>query len=155
MRAMYGLQKVCTEFTSLLSMGTKEAKQAPESMAKTIFRTFTNGVKTNRDNWVYDFDRQSLVQKVTRFIETYNGEVDRWKRAGEPDDIDNFVLYDDTKIKWSRDLKSDLRRKRYAQFQCNKIRRALYRPFTIKQYLLDPILSQDIFLQPNFSHSIK
>ena len=83
------------------------------------------GVVTNRDNWVYDFNR-FLEQRIVRLIEKYNSEVDRWKRAGEPKDIDSFVLYDDTKIKWSRDLKSDLKRKRYAHFEPSKIRRSLY-----------------------------
>ena len=133
-----------------LASGSKEAKLIPDGSIKTIFRTFTNGVKTNRDQWVYDFNNQYLAHKVTRFIETYNAEIDRWKRAGEPDDIDDFVLYDDTRIKWSRDLKSDLKRKRYAKFQPDKIRRAIYRPFTVKNYFLDPILSQDIFLLPRF-----
>ena len=63
---------------------------------KTIFKRYLLGAKTNRDNWVYDFDKESLIEKITRFIETYNNDVDRWKRAGKPNEIDDFVLYDDT-----------------------------------------------------------
>lgn len=71
----------------------------------TLFKKYSQGVQTNRDNWVYDFDCNSLKQRLMRFIDIYNGEVA------------SFVLYDDTKIQWSRDLKSDLKRKRYAQYQ--------------------------------------
>jgi predicted helicase len=46
--------------------------------------------------------------------------------------------------------KSDLKRKRYAEFKSAKIRRSLFRPFTLKYYFFDPILSQDIVLQPKF-----
>ena len=80
----------------------------------------------------------------------YNSEIDRWRRAGEPKDIDSFVTYNNAQLKWSRDLKGDLKRKRYAQYSSHKIRRALYRPFTTKYYFFDPILSQDIVLQPKF-----
>jgi predicted helicase len=53
---------------------------------------------SNRDGWVYDFDASRLDLRIRRLIETYNGEVDRWKRAGRPKDIDGFVLDDDKKI---------------------------------------------------------
>ena len=39
-----------------------------------------------------------------------------------------------SKVKWSRDLKKDLRRGRYAEFKNELIRTALYRPFT-KRFL--------------------
>ena len=144
------------EFATFLSLGNKDAKMIRDVElvggleVKAIFKQYSLGAVTNRDNWVYDFNKASLVQKVTRFIEAYNSEVDRWKRAGEPKDIDSFVYYDDTKIKWSRDLKSDLKRKRYAQFHLSKIQPSLYRPYTRKFYFFDPILSQDIFSLPKF-----
>lgn len=139
-----------SEFTTFLSVGTKEAKASQNLDLPAIFRMYSSGVKTNRDIWTYDFNEAALVAKVKRFIETYNSEVDRWKRVGEPEDIDNFALYDDTKMKWSRDLKSDLKRKRYALFKPDKVRRSLYRPFTAKHYFFDSILSQDIFFHPRF-----
>ncbi|HVB25139.1 MAG TPA: type ISP restriction/modification enzyme [Ktedonobacteraceae bacterium] len=138
------------EFNSFLSVGKKEAKTSRPVEVDTIFKRYSIGVLTSRDNWVFDFNANALEQKISRFIETYNTEIDKWKRAGEPNDIDNFIEYDDTRIKWSRDLKSDLKRKRYAEFNPNKIRTALYRPFTRRVYFFDPILSQDIVLQPTF-----
>jgi predicted helicase len=140
------------EFSEFIPVGAKEAKSSLSTSltAQSVFQTYSMGVKTNRDDWVYDFDAYVLSRRIMRLIETFNSEIDRWKRAGEPGDIDGFVLYDDTQIKWSRDLKADLRRKRYAEFQEAKIRRAAYRPFTIKHYFFDPILSQDIVLQPRF-----
>jgi predicted helicase len=143
------------EFTSFMPLGNKNAKLMREIEensleVKTIFKQYTLGVQTNRDDWVYDFNRETLEQKIKNLIDTYNGEIDRWRRGGEPKDIDDFVIYNDTKIKWSRDLKSDLKRKRYAQFQRDKIRDSLYRPYTKKHYFFDSILSQDIFQQPKF-----
>ncbi|NWJ98681.1 MAG: N-6 DNA methylase [Chloroflexi bacterium] len=138
------------DFKDLLPIGSKETKAVSGLNSESIFKTFCMGILTSRDSWVYDFNRETLVEKIKRFIETFNGEIDRYKRAGEPSDIDNFVLYDDKQIKWSRDLKSDLKRKRYAQFDQSKIRSGLFRPFTKKVYFFDSILNQDIALHPKF-----
>ncbi len=142
-------------FKSYIPIGSKDTRAA-HSLAsnrteiEAIFKAYSPGAQTSRDDWVYDFAKETLQQKVMRFIETYNSEVDRWKRTPEPKNVDTFVLYDDTKIKWSRDLKADLKRGRYAAFSVKKLRQALYRPFTVKNYFFDPILSQDIFLLPRY-----
>src|SRR5450755_365265 len=138
------------EFTDFLSMGKKEAKASQTIEVESLFRAYSIGVLTSRDNWVYNFNLILLGQRINNFIDLYNGEIDRWKRAGEPTDIDSFVIYNDAQIKWSRDLKSDLKRKRYAQWRPEKIRQALYRPFTKKHYFFDSVLNQDIVLQPKF-----
>jgi predicted helicase len=46
-----------------------------------LFAVHAMGVNSNRDEWVYDFSAISLAEKISRFIETYNAEVDRWKRS--------------------------------------------------------------------------
>jgi predicted helicase len=138
------------DFEAFMPIGTRDSKFGQKLELRSVFRMYTNGVKTNRDDWVYDFNSTSLREKIVRCIEEYNSEIDRWKRAERPDDVDNFVSYDDKKMKWSRDLKSDLKREKYARFDFSKMRFSLYRPFTIKCYFFDPILSQDIFLHPRF-----
>jgi predicted helicase len=149
-KSVWLTEGIRSEFTRFLPMGKKEAKLLQSTDAKCIFWLYSIGVLTSRDKWVCDFNEDLLVQRINNFIEVYNGEIDRWKRVGEPKDIDNFVRYDDKQIKWSRDLKSDLKRKRYAEFKYAKIRRSLFRPFTLKYYFFDSILSQDIVLQPKF-----
>jgi predicted helicase len=145
------------EFTGFLPMGTKEGKTATTD---TIFKKYSSGVKTNRDDWVYNFQRSMLEENVQRFIETYNGEVDRWKRSittapekdrkALPARVDDFVTYDDTKIKWSRDLKLDLIREKYVVFAESKVRQSMYRPFT-KQYLFfDRVMNEEIYQQHLF-----
>ena len=46
----------------------------------TIFKTYSNGLQTNRDDVVYDFSREALAQRMEAFIEAYNAEADRRKR---------------------------------------------------------------------------
>ena len=79
-----------------------------------LFSLYSGGVKTNRDDVVFDFQRDALETRVRQFIENYNSELDRYKRAGQPKEIDAFVNND--LLKWSRDLKLDLKRGHYATF---------------------------------------
>ena len=110
-------------------MGTKEAKAAKDEAGDVIFKSYSLGVSTNRDAWVYNFNRNILVDNMNRLIGTYNAEVDRWKRRENRDaSVDDFVVSDDAKIKWSRDLKLDLKRGRIAEYAEDKVRNSLYRP---------------------------
>ena len=94
------------EFDTFVPMGSKEAKAVKGEAVDAIFKTYSNGVKTNRDAWVNNFNRDALAENMSRMIETYNTEVARWEQQGNRDaDLDDFVVSDDTKIKWSRDLK--------------------------------------------------
>ena len=66
---------------------------------------------------VCNFDRNTLTGNTNRIIENYNAEVARWEQTTNSDvNLDDFVLSDDTKIKWSRDLKAKLKRGRVAEF---------------------------------------
>ncbi len=120
------------EYSSFIALYSKEARATRTVELETIFRTFSLGVSTNRDGWVYGFDSEALVSRVRIFLEAYNAEVFRWKDAGYPKDIDAFIRYD--RIKWSRDLKNELAREKYGQFDNANMRRAYRRPFC-KQYI--------------------
>ncbi len=79
-----------------------------------LFSQYSLGVCTHRDDVVFDFHRNALETRVRQFIENYNSELDRYRRAGQPKEIDAFVNND--LLKWSRDLKLDLKRGHYATF---------------------------------------
>ena len=122
------------DFETLISMGSKEGRAA-ELDPETIFKAYSLGVSTNRDDVAYAFDRSVVEEQVEDFCERYNAEVDRYKRSrnrptGEA--LDTFLNY--SKVKWSRDLKKDLERLRSAEFDPALIRNAYYRPFS-KRFL--------------------
>jgi len=130
------------EFETYLPMGTREAKATMGIMeVKTLFKTYSQGAQTSRDDWMYDFDCNRLANKAQNMIETYNAEVSRWMRAGSPKNIDDFVLTDETKIKWSSRLKECLARKIQAKFELKAIRSALYRPFARQFLYFDSIMT--------------
>ncbi len=115
-------------------------------IGEAVFRNFSNGLKTNRDVWMYNFDRVALTAAVAGTVDFYNSELDRWKRlSDEKPSIDEFVRYDDSRISWSRDLKADLKRGRVATFSDAKIRAALYRPFTGSSAFLDRLLNEEVY----------
>ncbi|MBK8023850.1 MAG: N-6 DNA methylase [Chloroflexi bacterium] len=131
-------------FAAYVPMGSKEAKSGKAGIGSAIFRLFSGGLKTNRDEVVYDFDCGVLAEQVRQFIEDYNSEVDRYRRAGKPKDVDNFVNY--ARIKWSRDLKLDLVRGHYADYNESKLRRGMYRPFGKQWVFFDRILNEEIYV---------
>ncbi len=134
------------EFTALVALGTKAAKADKAGGNETLFRTFCQGVKTNRDEVVYDFQEDVLIKRIRQFVENYNAEIDRFKRSGGKESVDDFVRYD--KIKWSRDLKADLQRNSYAAYDETKVRPSLYRPFCGRRLYFDRVLNEEVYSIP-------
>ena len=138
-----GLNK---DFDEYIALGWTKSPSANRDEG--IFKTYSIGISSKRDNIVYDFDHTSLAKRVKAFCDGYNNEVFRYQQAKQPMDIDSFVDYG--KIKWSLGLKSHLRRGRLAHFDESNIRTALYRPFTLKFLYYDKILVDARGLQDTF-----
>ena len=115
-----------------------------------IFKTYSNGVKTNRDAWVYNFNRNTLAENINRMIETYNSEVARWMQRTDRDaNLDDFVISDETKIKWSSTLKKKLQSGQIAAFTDTKIRQSLYRPFMKLNLYFDRMMNDRVLVFPS------
>ena len=109
------------EFDTFIPMGTKEAKAKKDTATDVIFKTYSAGVKTNRDAWTYNFNPNTLTQNVQQMIEVYNMEVARWaQQTSKEVNVDDFVVSDDTKIKWSSGLKSNLKSGKTTHFSSGK-----------------------------------
>ena len=63
--------------------------------------------------------------------------------------VDDFVTYDDAKISWSRDLKSDLKRGRIAEYTEGKVRNSLYRPFIKSNLFFDRVMNEEVYVFPS------
>ncbi len=139
------------EFDQFLPLWTEDIATPQALEAPAICRICSNGVKTNRDTWAYNFDRDALASSVMRFIETYNAEVDRWRRrGGNTTAIDAFVTNDDKAIKWSEALKLNLQRGTYGQYDESHIRAALYRPYCKQWLYFDRLLNERVYQLPQF-----
>ena len=139
-----------TEFETFIPMGTQEAKAEKGEVEAVIFQTYSTGVQTNRDAWAYNFSRNALAANMNRIIKTYNAEVDRWKRRENRDaNVDDYVIYDDAKIKWSSGLKQNLKRGQLAEFTASKLRKSLYRPFTKSNLYFDRMINDRVLVFPS------
>ncbi len=103
------------DFDQLLPLVDKEVKAGRGDQA--IFRLFSRGVVTQRDEWVYDFSRESLEQKVKYMIVAYQERLTTGKRR---DSLD---------MKWDADSETYLNRKISKKYNKGQIVKALYRPF--------------------------
>ncbi|MES2488289.1 MAG: type ISP restriction/modification enzyme [Pseudomonadota bacterium] len=117
------------DFDSLLPLASKETKQADSSAKeRALFKLYSLGVSTNRDEWVYDDSAEMLANKMKWFISRY----DRQKKSDEFDDG----------IKWSRNLKRKFEQGREEKFDELRARSSLYRPF-VRRWLYDSALFVD------------
>ena len=137
------------DFADALPMGSKETKTQTALEVKAIFKNYSAGIKTNRDEWTYDYSKKALASKAKRFIDSYNDEVDRWKQR--PDKkmlVDDFVNYDESKYKWSEGLKSNLIRQNKAEFAPASIVSAMLRPYCKQWLYYDRLLVERVYQMP-------
>ena len=138
------------EFETFIPIGTQEAKAEQSEGRDVIFQTYSNGVKTNRDAWAYNFNRNALAENISGMIDTYNEQVFKWEHRGDRDaNVDDFVLSDEAKIKWSSGLKQKLERRQIAEFADTKIRQSLYRPFTKSNLYFDRMVNDRVLVFPS------
>ena len=142
-----GLQ---AEFDTFIPIGSQKAKRSKGEATGVIFHQYGIGLLTARDAWLYNFNRERLTENVKATIETYNTEVLRWQNTPEASraHVDDFVVDDNTQIKWSSALKQKLLRGQRAEFSPSNIRRALFRPFTKTNLFFDNVLTHSMSVFP-------
>ncbi len=137
------------ELLTLANRETKLAKSASDEQA--VFRLNSLGIATNRDEWTYDFDYETLTEKVLFFSNVYRDETLRFN-AEKPDAnaLGNWV---DRSIKWTSELESHLIKGDPVNFATANITRAMYRPFVIKHCYYAPIVTHRRYQMPQiFPH---
>ena len=135
-----------SSFDSFIPLGTKEAKSEGIN-SLTVFKTFSLGVGTNRDEWVYNFQNDDLEKNVNRLIKNYNYEVYRFSQNKQVLNIDDFVNNDPSFVKWTDRLKTALMNRETLSFDSLKVRLSMYRPFCRQFLYFDHLLNQRRYLQ--------
>ena len=133
-----------SDFDGLIPLADRQTKLAKTAGGEqAVFGLYSMGVVTNRDDWVYDFDTESLGRKVRAFINLY--EESRATHGGK--DVDNDTL--GTTIKWTRDLKRQLRLDTPNVFDRDSIRQTLFRPFVGKSLYFNQSLNEMQYQLPD------
>ncbi len=119
------------EFVPLIDKAVKNSKSPVDA----VFKFFSLGVSTNRDEWVYDRRQEDLKVKVEYIISKYEDNLEKTKNIKniKEDDLD-------PKIKWSSTLKSKFNQRVTPENKL-KIVNSLYRPYFSQFYLFDMLLS--------------
>jgi predicted helicase len=90
------------DWEELLPVVSSEVKARKRGAGdRAIFKLFSNGLKSQRDEWVYDADRTALEAKVRYLVQTYEAT------RADPEFADR-----DT-IKWDAELDRYAKRRRY------------------------------------------
>lgn len=88
-----------------------------------VFENYSNGMKTNRDPWVYNFSSEVVESNVSRMLSFYHEQLET-----------EIYSKDETKISWSDKLKTRRKGRKAIPFVPESVRESMYRPFC-KQYL--------------------
>ncbi|MBV5310347.1 type ISP restriction/modification enzyme, partial [Chromatium okenii] len=123
------------DWSAWLAVANKEGKAGKSE--EVIFKLYSLGVVTARDEWVYGLTAQEVTKKVKYFIKHY--ESLRRLKSG----------FDET-IKWSRAVKNDfLNNLRYA-YDSKLLVNSIYRPFVVLTLYFSKALNE----MPSLQHRI-
>lgn len=117
------------EWDDLIPVADKKTKAAKtKGQERAIFKLSSQSMKTNRDDWVYDYSIYSLNKKLDFLFFIYNQKLEILSNIGNIKDSEL-----ETTIKWTRKLKRTLRARKTLthENECNQI--VNFRPF-VKKY---------------------
>ncbi len=138
------------DWDELLPLALKETKHSKRgSDEQAVFKNYSLGIATNRDEWVYDWNEENLIKKIKYFCKVYTNEMDRWRKTRKKQPINDFV---DREIKWTSELEEHLITWNRTLIEEKMIRRCDYRPYTsMFLYFLSVIVhrmyQQEIFFR--------
>ncbi|MEJ7823412.1 MAG: type ISP restriction/modification enzyme [Chitinophagaceae bacterium] len=130
-----------TSWDTFVGVCDKESKLGRKDSGS-IFQLYTQGLKTNRNDWVYDFNQEILSVKVKRFETVYNNEIERWNQSDKNEKTNDFV---NREIKWTAELETHMIRNNKLSFDISKITLVQYRPFVKLHSYVDRIITHRLY----------
>lgn len=128
------------DFETLLPMIDKDVKLG--RVEEATFQLFSLGVVTARDEWVYDFDKNKLSDKINFLINSYNKDLKIFKGKSKDKIKDEIGKRDTREIKWTRAVINDLTKNKKFKFDEGNIKEFVYRPFVKKFLYFDSDLNE-------------
>ena len=118
-------------FQKFYPIGSKEMK-AGKKTDDTIFKLYSRGLATSRDAYIYNFSKNTCAENARNMVVEYQGAMQYWEE--HPDHtVKDVVSCHSSNIRWDRELKNNLRRRKSIAYSPNNIWSTQYRPF-VKQY---------------------
>lgn len=113
-------------FTTWVALGDKESKDKINTF---FVPNYTNGLKTQRDGWCYNFSKVTLSNTIDEMVNYYNETLHKISKQ-EVEDVD----FGTNKISWTSNVQRDVHKGIKYNAEEGSIGEALYRPF-IKENL--------------------
>ncbi len=136
------INQVVHYWDDMIPLANKEAKTGKSDHA--IFRLYSLGFETARDDWSFDFDRENLEKKMKFLCDSYTKEQIRWFNSDRTVKINDFINRD---FKWSGDLQSHLIRNVRLAYNPDKLKASMYRPYVVIPSYIDKGITHRMFLQ--------
>ncbi|OPB29736.1 type ISP restriction/modification enzyme [Bartonella sp. WD12.1] len=143
------LNKRNSDFEKFLALGDRKSSDLK------LFETFSCGIVTNRDAWVYNSSHEALAKNMSNMIAFYNSEVERFNAAYLNSDrktranaVEDFVNTDAKKISWSHSLKQQLAKGNIFIFESDCLTQSLYRPFTCQWLYYNRAFNEMVYQMP-------
>ena len=99
-----------------------------------IFNLWSYGIVTNKDAWLWSYDKKLVANNAKNMILAFNSELKRYKNSTTKKEVKDFVNKDDARISWSRALVNRFKRGNELTYNADSIKLGLYRPFS-KQWV--------------------
>ncbi len=142
------LNQSTSDFDQLVPVADRQTKLAKISDdEQAVFSLYSRGVNTGRDEWVYDFDENHLLDKVQVFCNVYQKEAQRYaKETPAANTVGSWV---DKSIKWTSELTSHLVRGNSLPVSLENMIRGSYRPYVVKHTYFAPRISHRTYQLPS------
>lgn len=124
-------------FKKLIPLAGDTHKKFEKHDEETIFVGYTNGYKTNRDVWSYNFSKELVAKNMKNMIDEYNIQIEK-----------NSKSYDATKISWDGTLDQCFNKKIQASFNACKVNKAQYRPYVKRWFYADGMMVNSTYQNP-------
>jgi predicted helicase len=135
-------------FDALLHIAHKETKSTRITGQETaVFKLFSFGVVTNRDEWVYADDTKTLAMRIRFLIDAYNSERERLAKVRDRSKISEMLS---DSIKWTRSVKNNLQAGVVYQFDSVRMVEAVYRPYTRRVLYFSSQLNEMQYMTRSF-----
>ena len=135
------INQTSNDFETLTPVADKKTKSVKVvGQERAIFKLFSMGVKTNRDEWACDFGSNGLREKVRYLLSEYDAERSRLRGKINKKNVSDLIKYN---IKWTRKLKNFLVADHEVSYSKAKVHASLYRPFSVRQTYFEASLNED------------
>lgn len=118
------LSKRDETFGTFQALGDKSTKG--KSTTSAMFTQYSLGLNTNRDAWCWSFGANRAAENVHRMVSNYNAQLDTGVKSFDP-----------ALVAWSSSLDSLYTRGIRLEFDADRIRRGIYRPFVKQNVYFD------------------